>query len=137
MIEPASSFQADAQISGESKQPIVVFVTQHGCQFCQQLREQVLHPMIKADGLNDRVILREVSLDKGVEFFDFDGSRVTGRNFAGHYDAAITPTLLFFDAQGREATDRIVGISNIEYYAFYFDKAIASAAQTLTNELKQ
>ena len=136
MIDPAGSFQADAKLSGESKRPIVVFVTQKGCQFCQQLREQVLFPMIKADDLTDRVILREVSLDEGTEFFDFDGSRVTGRNFAGHYDAAMTPTLLFFDAQGREATDRIVGISNIEYYAFYFDKAIASATQTLANNLK-
>ena len=136
MIDPAGSFQADAKLSGESKRPIVVFVTQKGCHFCQQLREQVLFPMIKADDLTDRVILREVSLDEGTEFFDFDGSRVTGRNFAGHYDAAMTPTLLFFDAQGREATDRIVGISNIEYYAFYFDKAIASATQTLANNLK-
>ncbi len=136
MIDPAGSFQADAKLSGESKRPIVVFVTQKGCHFCQQLREQVLFPMIKADDLTDRIILREVSLDEGTEFFDFDGSRVTGRNFAGHYDAAMTPTLLFFDAQGREATDRIVGISNIEYYAFYFDKAIASAIQTIADNLK-
>lgn len=136
MIDPASSFQADARLSGDSKQPIVVFVTQQGCQFCQQLREQVLHPMIKADGLKNRVILREVSLDKGFEFDGFDGSRISGRKFAGNYDAAITPTLLFLDSQGREATDRIVGISNIEYYAFYFDKAIAAATQTLANNLK-
>jgi len=135
MIDPASSFQEDARLSRGSKRPIVVFVTQQGCQFCQQLRKQVLHPMIKADELNDRVILREVSLDKGIEFDDFNGSRVAGRDFAGNYDAAMTPTLLFLDAQGREATDRIVGISNIEYYAFYFEKAIASATQTIVNNL--
>jgi len=127
MIDAAASFQADARNSGNSKRPIVVFVTQRGCHFCEQLRQQVLQPMIKGDRLSDRVILREVSLDQGIEFYDFEGSLVTGREFAGRYDAAITPTLLFLDARGREAGKRIVGISNIEYYGFYLDKAIAAA----------
>jgi len=137
MIDAADSFQADAHNSNKKKQPIVVFVTQRGCHFCEQLRQQVLHPMIKGDGLNDRVILREVSLDQGIEFYDFDGSLVTGRNFAGRYDAAITPTLLFLDARGQEAGKRIVGISNIEYYAFYFDKVIESATQAIVKNLKK
>ena len=137
MIDAADSFQADARDSGESKRPIVVFVTQHGCHFCEQLRQQVLHPMIKGDGLDDRVILREVSLDKGIEFYDFEGSLVTGREFAGRFDAAITPTLLFLDARGREAGKRIVGISNIEYYGFYLGKAIASATQAIVKDLKK
>ena len=93
--------------------------------------------MIRGDRLRDRVILREVSLDQGIEFYDFEGSLVTGREFAGRYDAAITPTLLFLDARGREAGKRIVGISNIEYYGFYLDKAIASAIQALVKNLKK
>ena len=137
MIDAADSFQADARNSGKSKRPIVVFITQHGCHFCEQLRQQVLHPMIRGDGLNDRVILREVSLDQGIEFSDFEGSLVTGRNFAGRYDAAITPTLLFLDARGREASKRIVGISTIEFYGFYLDKAIASATQAVVKNLKK
>lgn len=137
MIDAAASFEADARNSDKSKRPIVVFVTQHGCQFCEQLRQLVLHPMIKGDGLSDRVILREASLDPGIEFYDFEGSLVTGREFAGRYDAAITPTLLFLDARGREAGKRIVGISNIEFYGFYLDKAIASATQAVAKNLKK
>jgi hypothetical protein len=51
--------------------------------------------------------------------------------FARRYGAEVTPTSLFMDGQGRELADRIVGISNIEYYGFYLDKAIASASKAM------
>jgi hypothetical protein len=51
--------------------------------------------------------------------------------FARRYGAEVMPTLLFLDGKGRELADRIVGISNIEYYGFYLDKAIASATKAM------
>ena len=136
VIEPATSLASDAQSSIETQRPIIVFISQHGCQFCQLLRDQVLHPMIRGGQLNANAILREVSLDAGFTLHDFAGKAVGGSAFAGRYDAEITPTLLFLDGKGRELTDRIVGISNIEYYGFYLDKAIASATSAIVESSK-
>ena len=127
VIEPATRLDSDAQLSIESKRPITVFISQHGCQFCQLLRDQVLYPMLRGGQLDNKVIFREVSLDASFTLHDFAGITVGGSAFAGRYAAEITPTLLFLDGKGRELTARIVGISNIEYYGFYLDKAIASA----------
>jgi len=134
-IESARSLQVDAQTVAEKKLPLVVFVSQHGCEFCHLLREKVLHPMIAAGELQDRIILREVSLDDGFSLGDFDGKNVSGREFADRYGAVVTPTLLFLDGQGREVAEKMVGINNVEYYGFYLDKSIESATTELAKIL--
>jgi hypothetical protein len=92
--------------------------------------------MIGGGQLDGKAILREVSLDTGFTLHDFAGEAVAGSVFAARYDAEITPTLLFLDGKGRELTDRIVGISNIEYYGFYLDKAIALATSAIVESSK-
>ena len=131
LIALADSFVMDAELSTARSLPIAVFVSQQGCQFCEALRRQVLFPMIRAGELSDRAIFRELSLDAGFTVTDFDGNEIGGRNFADRYAAAVTPTLLFLDARGVEIADKIVGISNIEYYSFYFNRALESARSEL------
>jgi len=133
LIALADSFVTDARLSTERGLPVVVFVSQYGCQFCATLRKQVLFPMIRAGELADRAIFRELSLDAGFTVTNFTGNDLAGRNFADRYAAAVTPTLLFLDARGVEIADKIVGIGNIEYYSFYFNRALESAR----SELKQ
>jgi len=131
LIEWAESFAQDAESSTERKLPIVVFVSQRGCQFCAALRKQVLFPMIRADELADVAIIRELSLDAGFAVADFNGSEIEGRTFADRYRAAVTPTMLFLDADGVEIADKIVGISNIEFYGFYLNRSIEAARLAL------
>lgn len=130
-IQPAVSLDRDSRSVSQNHRPIVIFVSQHGCQFCEILRKQVLLPMLRAGELDGKVILREVSLDSGFQLRDFTGERIGGSSFARRYDAEITPTILFLDGSGQEVADRIVGVGNIEYYGFYLDKAIAAATKVI------
>lgn len=134
LITLADSFVTDAGLSTERGLPVVVFVSQHGCRFCAALRKQVLLPMIRAGELADRAIFRELSLDAGFTVTDFDGNDIAGRNFADRYAAVVTPTLLFLDARGVEIADKIVGIGNIEFYSFYFNRALESARSELNQQ---
>jgi thioredoxin-related protein len=127
----AESFVADAGLSREGELPIVIFVTQQGCQFCAALRRQVLYPMIRAGELTDSAIIREVSLDTGFVLQDFSGNEIAGKIFANRYGAIVTPTLLFLDDDGTEVAEKKVGISNIEFYGFYLLKSLESARKQL------
>jgi thioredoxin-related protein len=127
----AETLVADAELSRESEIPIVIFVTQHGCQFCAELRRQVLYPMIRAGELTNSAIIREVSLDTGFTLQDFSANEIAGKNFASRYGAIVTPTLLFLDDDGMEIAEKMVGISNIEFYSFYLSKSIESASMQL------
>jgi thioredoxin-related protein len=127
----AETLVADAELSREGELPIVIFVTQQGCQFCAALRRQVLYPMTRAGELTDSAIIREVSLATGFVLQDFSANEISGRKFANRYGAIVTPTLLFLDDDGREVAERMVGISNIEFYGFYLVKSLGSAREQL------
>jgi len=131
LIELAVSLQADAIKVPEANIPIVIFVSRHDCIYCERLREQVLYPMIRAGELENRIILRELSLDPGFSVEDFHGNIVDGKNFADRYDASITPTLLFLDEAGLCLSDPLVGTGNIEFYRFYLNRKIEEATQVL------
>lgn len=131
LITWADSFVADARLSMQEHLPIVVFVSQTGCPFCEALRQQVLFPMMRSGMMQEVAVFRELSLDDGFAVEDFDGEMISGANFAQRYDVDITPTLVFLDSGGKELVKRWVGISNMEYYGFYLGKSIEAATAAL------
>jgi thioredoxin-related protein len=131
LLTPATSLQNDGKQSQSTGKPVLVFVSQKGCEFCRRLRKQVLYPLIRAGELEGKVILREVSLDFGFELRDFDGRAVAGREFADRYEVFVTPTLLFLDGQGESLVESLVGTPNLEFYGFYLNKKIEAATEAL------
>ncbi len=130
-IALAESFVADSHLSTSEQLPIVIFISQTGCQFCAALRKQVLFPMLRSGQFADKMVFRELSLDAGFEVEDFDGRTISGSDFAARYGATLTPTLLYLDPDGQELEKKRVGISNIEYYGFYMLRSIKSATAKL------
>jgi hypothetical protein len=51
------------------------------------------------------------------------------------YQVDLYPTLVFFDADGREVSQRIVGITVLEYVAGRLEKAIGRARQDTASAL--
>ena len=131
LITLAESFTIDAKLSAEQHLPIVVFVSQRGCEFCAALRKHVLFPMIRSNELEGKGIIREVSLDDGFNVVDFGGETIAGADFAGRYAAYVTPTMLFLDSNGAEVAEKMVGIGNLEFYGFYLDAALKNARDML------
>ena len=131
LIALAESFTIDAKLSVDKRLPIVVFVSQRGCEFCAALRKHVLFPMIRSDELDGKGIIREVSLDDGFTVMDFSGESIAGADFAGRYAAYVTPTMLFLDSDGAEINEKMVGIGNLEFYGFYLDAALKNSRDML------
>ena len=131
LIEPARSFKADASVLAAPRKLFAVLITQHGCEHCELLRRNVLHPAIRTDELDKRIELREVSVSDGFTLADFEGSVVSGKEFAQRYGAYITPTVLFLDTAGNSLIEPLIGTGNIEFYSFYLDKKIEAATEAL------
>lgn len=111
--------------------PVVLLVSQTGCQYCAALRREVLHPMMRAGIFDSRAILAEVSLDPGYELSDFSGESVAGARFAARYAAYVTPTVLVLGSDGESLSEPLVGTRNLEMYGFYLERAIDEATETL------
>lgn len=116
-----------AQRSIERGIPIVVFISRAACPYCRTLRKTILGPMVAANKFDRRAMVVEVSLDRIGAMTGFDGGQTTARAFGETYQAQITPTLLFLDSEGREISQRRVGIPNLEFYTHYLNESINEA----------
>jgi thioredoxin-related protein len=127
------------QLAAEAKQrqlPIMLVVTQDHCGYCERMKREVLQPMQLSGDYDDRVLMRELMMDPGEMVTNFQGRREPASAFIGHYKVNVTPTLLFLDASGEEAAERILGINSVDYLLYYIEDAIDKAKATMTSRLE-
>ena len=136
-IPIADNLAEIGQLSRQQKIPAIIFVSRDACPYCRTLRTKILQPLLAANKFEHRAILVEVRLDRVESMTGFDNSPITAKVFAEHYRAEITPTLLFLDAEGREISKRLVGISNLEFYGHYLQTSIDKALAVIRSETPQ
>ena len=131
-VPPADNLKTDAFQVEQRKTPILLILTQTGCGYCELLMREVIGPMIVSGDYQDRILIRELSLDHGRTVIDFDGQTRPTADLASRYREWLTPTLLLLDGQGQELVERIRGINTLDYFSYYLDRAIEQARHRLT-----
>ncbi|MEW7984700.1 MAG: thioredoxin family protein [Candidatus Thiodiazotropha sp.] len=118
------------QLSWASKQkriPILLMVSQYHCDYCDRMKEEVLQPLQLDQAYRHRVLIRELFIDPGEMVTTLQGKRQAADDFITQYNVSVTPTLLFLDAEGREAAQRIIGINTVDFLFLYIEAAIDQA----------
>jgi thioredoxin-related protein len=107
-----------AMQSKQQQLPILIMFGAEWCEFCQLLNERIFTPMA-LNGLYEGkvVLMRHAGVDEAQSIPDWNGQLINKSNWAYELDADLTPTVLFFDGEGKEVAPRIIGISEITLYA--------------------
>ena len=122
------NLQSVAAQSSKSCVPMVIMVSQFSCTHCERLREKVLLPLLKSGEFNDKALFTELRIDSDELVTDLNGNTSTGMQLAKRYiKNVVTPTILIIDPSGNEVAERIVGISNIDFYSLYLEAEINAA----------
>ena len=129
LVDDLSRIELDA---GESKQLLILLVSQPDCSFCEYVKSYHLEPMLRNGTLDNVAIVQELDL-AGISFTDFTGDSISPGKFARRYDAEFSPTLLFFSANGDQLHEAIIGVGSRDYYGFYLEKAIKISAKLLND----
>ena len=120
---PASLAEA-AQQARRSGEPLVVMTTLEGCPYCDIVRNHHLLPMVKAG----TVFAVQVDVrDNRRNIRGFDGELTSPSDLSSAWKARFTPTVLFFDTQGREVAERLVGVAVPDFYGDYLAGRLAEA----------
>ncbi|MGB0713437.1 MAG: thioredoxin family protein [Gammaproteobacteria bacterium] len=118
---------ADARIMRERGLPMLLMVSQTHCGYCEEVKREVIRPMIISGDYDDRVLIREILIDPFDKIPDFDGTPRDPNVIAARYKAWVTPTLLFLGPDGEVLSERILGVNTPEMYGWYVDSAIDEA----------
>lgn len=117
----------EASTASKGNKPIMVVFSSDRCNYCDQLNQQVLNPLLKTGDLANRVHLREFKIDRSGKVVDFDGEPVRSHIFVSRYHIYATPTVLLVDPDGDILGEPIVGFNNATTYKILLDKTIKQA----------
>lgn len=123
-LPDALDLAADAHQMREKKLPMLVLFSSTSCDWCERARQQVLGPMAADPAAADRVVIRQIDIDRATALTDFSGKVTTHSEFARARKVRMTPTLLVLDADGREISESIVGVRLADFYGTYVERAI-------------
>ncbi len=127
----ASDLRREAGEAEAACIPLLLEFATDYCEYCVLLEEEVLKPMLLNRDYDQRVLVRKLTLDRAAKLRDFDGHRVSAAALAERYRISVAPTLVFVDGRGHELTDRMVGVTTLEFYGGYLDQALDAARERL------
>ncbi len=111
--DPASHFfqpkfgdlQADLQeAKKKGKKGIFMFFEMDECPFCERMRATILNQADVQDAYRESFLVYSMDVNGDTEMVDFAGKDTTEKAFAFAHRVRATPTLLFFDLDGKLVT---------------------------------
>ncbi len=126
-IPLASDLNALQQEMQRQGLPLLLAFRADYCGFCRKLETEHLEPMVRSGQYDTRILIRRFDIDSDQTVIDFNGNRISAEAFAERYQASLTPTLLFLDAEGKEVAERLLGYNSPDFYGAYLEQAISTA----------
>jgi thioredoxin-related protein len=123
---PADLQQVAKQANARTE-PLVIMVSLPGCPWCELLRRNYLGPM-QSEGVAAYEFM--INEQKRI-LLDFSAQRITPAALSAALKITITPTLLFFNAQGQEIAPRIEGVASADFIGAILDERLTIARERL------
>lgn len=96
-------FQEERSIvKEEQKLGIFIFFDMVGCPYCKYMKEKVLNQELAQEWYSEHFRSVSVDIHGATEVIDFDGIEWTENTFSERYGVFSTPTMIFFDPDGKE-----------------------------------
>ncbi len=132
-IKQADNFDALGRAARDTGKVIMLEMSAPYCGYCRTLEEEIIKPMLRNDDFDRQVFIRKLDISSNDNIIDFNGSKTTPAQLASRYRVFVTPTLIFIDGNGREASPRILGVNTLEFYGGYVDEALNEAYRKINN----
>lgn len=97
--------QADLQEARkQGKKGVFLFFEQDACPFCERMKTTILNQSEVQDAFRAQFLLYPIDVNGDTEITDFQGKATTEKDFAFSHRVRATPTLLFFNLDGKLIT---------------------------------
>ena len=132
-MKRVSDLRDEARVARADNLILVLEFSSDDCAYCHKLEQLFLLPMQRNAEYDEKILIRTVSLDSFETLVDFNGQTVSTAEFASRYEVSLTPTLLFLNADGKQMSDKLVGIWSEDFYGGFIDSRIDEARDKLAH----
>jgi thioredoxin-related protein len=120
----ADDFAMLAKEARARRVPIMIAFVQESCAYCAIAKRDYLVPMHLDAKLRDRVIIREVDIDRRAKLRDFDGRAASPAEFSRRYLVRRVPTVVVVGEGGELLAAPVVGLLLEDFYGLYLEQAV-------------
>ena len=124
---PFFKAEADGAAASAAKKPILLFFNLTGCHYCRGALREVIVPMYRDAGWRAAIEFRQITIDDGRKFIDFDGRTIESIDFSKRRKGGFTPTVMMVDGDGKLLGEPLVGIANFDFYGAYVEEMVKKA----------
>ncbi len=130
-IPTGTNWEQAAAKAHRNDRPIMILFSADDCSYCEQLKTELINPMLQQGELEKQALVREFNIDQGGKVTDFDGERIRSRIFVQRYQVFATPTILLVDHRGTPLVSPLVGFNDPDDYRERLEQALESAHHSL------
>jgi thioredoxin-related protein len=124
------NLQEDLADAGKAGRLLMVVYEQEGCPYCAQLHQVHFQDKAIVDTLKKHFDVIQLDIWGGREVTDFSGETLTEKQLARKLKVQFSPTLAFYDAQGKEI-HRIPGLRKPALFKAELDYLASRAYQKM------
>lgn len=118
----ASDLAAASIKARASNLPIMILFIDDDCDDCTSVLEEFVKPMLISGEYDDKLIIEIVNTDDN-KLRNFENNWLDMSLFTAQYHLELVPTAIFVDSMGRELSEPVSGLSNLDYYGSLLDEA--------------
>jgi len=132
-IKTVTNFAELTREARQSRKVNLLEMSASYCGYCKTLEEHIIKPMLRSGDYGKTVLIRKLDIDSYYPMQDLSGKKSTPSRIANKLGVSLTPTLLFLDGNGKEVSERIVGVNTLELYGAYVDEALLQGHRLINN----
>jgi thioredoxin-related protein len=91
----------------DGKKGIMLFFTMENCPYCERMKKHTFADEKVISLIKDNFLVFEIDIYGSIEIKDFDGEKSTHKEFAEISGAYATPTVSFFDLNGKNLVTQV------------------------------
>lgn len=110
--------------------PLLILFSRKDCHWCRRAR-LYLRPLAEEGESAQAAVYRQIDLDSSRPITDFHGEATTARAFAAKEKIRLTPTLIFYGADGARLSKPLAGMGPEEFYSAVVLGRLNEARRTL------
>lgn len=130
----AVDLQKSGQVAAKNKVPVVIFATATWCNYCKKLEQNILEPLLETTDIEKYAEFSQLVMDKSHwKMKDFQGREIEMKTLPDKLGVIVAPTTLFFDGEGNQIAEPIIGLTLEEFYPGNLERGINNALKALGN----
>jgi thioredoxin-related protein len=107
--------QEDLKVAKEEgKKGIMLFFTMENCPYCERMKKHTFSDERVITLIKDNFLVFEIDIYGSIEIKDFDGEKSTHKEFAEISGAYATPTISFFDLNGKNLVTQVGMLNEVQ-----------------------